>query len=42
VIVVHRGPVDGVYAEVARHRDGMLDVPGGGAAVDIGALLSAS
>jgi len=42
VIVVHRGPVDGVYTEVARHRDGMLDVPGGRGAVDVGALLSTS
>jgi Uma2 family endonuclease len=40
-IVVHRGPVDGVYTDVAHHRDGMLDVPGGGAPVDVGAVLSA-
>lgn len=38
--VVHRRPVDGVYTEVAHNQDGMLDVPGGGAPVDVGALLS--
>jgi Uma2 family endonuclease len=38
--VVHRRAVDGVYTEVAHHRDGMLAVPGGGAPVDVGALLS--
>jgi Uma2 family endonuclease len=39
-IVVHRQPVDGVYSEIASHRDGLLDVPGGGTALDVGALLS--
>jgi len=41
-IVVHRRPVDGVYGEVARQRDGLLDVPGGGTPVDVGALLGAA
>ena len=40
VLVVHRRPVGGVYSEIAHHRDGMLDVPGGGAPVDVAALLS--
>lgn len=39
-IVVHGQPVDGVYTEVADHREGTLDVAGGGVAIDVGALLS--
>ena len=38
-IVVHREPVGGVYTNVAQHRGGMLDVPGGGAPLDVAALL---
>ena len=41
-IVVHRDPLDGVYATIGRHRDGDLDVPGGGTPVDVGALLAAA
>jgi len=41
-IVVHRAPVDGVYTEVTRHRDGMFGVPGGGTPLDVGALLTAA
>jgi Uma2 family endonuclease len=41
-IVVHRRPVDGVYAEVTRHREGMLGVPGDGAPIDVAALLAAA
>jgi Uma2 family endonuclease len=41
-LVVHRAPVDGAYAEVARHRDGTVDVPAGGTPLDVGVLLSAA
>jgi Uma2 family endonuclease len=41
-IAVHREPIDGVYSEVAHHRDGMLNVPGGATPLDVGALLSAA
>lgn len=40
-LVVHRAPIDGAYAEVARNRGGTLDVPAGGTPLDIGALLPA-
>ena len=39
-IVVHREPVDGVYARVTRRSDGTLGVPRGG--IDVGALLTAA
>ena len=41
-IVVHLEPVDRVYTQVTRHRDGTLDVPGGGTPLDVGALLTAA
>jgi Uma2 family endonuclease len=41
-IVLHREPADGVYTEVVHHREGMLDVPGGVAPLDVAALLSAA
>jgi Uma2 family endonuclease len=41
-ILVHRDPVDGVYTHVTTHRDGTLEVPGGGTPLDVGALLPAA
>jgi hypothetical protein len=41
-IVVHSRPVDGVYTEVSRCRDGLLEVPGGGAPVDVVGVLAAA
>lgn len=41
-IGVHTEPFEGTYAAVVSHRAGMLDVPAGGAPLDVAALLSAA
>ncbi|MBA2349011.1 MAG: Uma2 family endonuclease [Solirubrobacterales bacterium] len=41
-VVVHRKPAAGAYTEISHHRDGTLPIPGGGAPVDVAALLARS
>lgn len=41
-VVVQRAPVHGVYTDVSHHSGGELPIPGGGAPVDVVALLARS